>query len=297
MRVSAGTASILGLNSIKQIYPPTTAYLLTDGICQRSCGFCGNNKKLARITWPGFDTDLILERLKNCKVQRICLQTVESITAKRQVKKYLPALINLGIPVCLCSQTGEEFLHLGLSRWTVPLDVADPLDYSQIKGGDFYKKLTEIKKLSQKYQGQIGTHLIVGLGETEEQFIRVLAELYEAKVSVGLFAFTPVLTSALENWPRPSLDSYRRIQMANFLLAKEAKALENFTFKDGRLIALPLKKIEKRAFETWGCFGCNRPFYNESPQGPYYNYPRALTEAEFSSALKEAKLSFETDST
>jgi len=290
MRVSAGTASVLGLNSIKQTCPPTTAYLLTAGICQKRCGFCGNNKKLARITWPEFDTDLILERLKNCQVQRICLQTVESATAKKQVKKYLPDLIKLGIPVCLASQSGEEFLSLGLSRWTIPLDVAEPKAYSQIKGGNFHKKLTEIKELAQKYQGKIGTHLIAGLGETEEQFIRVLAELYEANVSVGLFAFTPVLNSALENWPKPPLESYRRIQIANFLLAKEAKALESFTFRGGQLMALPLEKIEKRAFETWGCSGCNRPFYNESPQGPYYNYPRTLTEAEFSLALKEAKV-------
>lgn len=289
MRVSAGTAAVLGLNAIDQICPPTTAYLLTEGICQRSCGFCGNNNKLARITWPKFDTDLVLEKLKTHKVQRICLQTVESAKAKRQVKKYLPALVKLGIPVCLASQSGEEFMVLGLDRWTIPLDVADPIAYSKIKGGSFFNKFTQIKKLALKYPGRIGTHLIAGLGEKEEQFIKVLAELYRAKVTVGLFAFTPVLHSALESWPKPPLDSYRRLQIANYLLAKDAKALESFTFAEGKLIAWS-GEIEKRAFETWGCPGCNRPFYNESPQGPYYNYPRALTESEFSLALQEAKL-------
>jgi len=27
-------------------------------------------------------------------------------------------------------------------------------------------------------------------------------------------------------------------------------------------------------FITSGCPGCNRPYYNESPRGPLYNYPR-----------------------
>jgi biotin synthase len=29
-----------------------------------------------------------------------------------------------------------------------------------------------------------------------------------------------------------------------------------------------------RPFVTSGCPGCNRPYYNERPGGPLYNYPR-----------------------
>jgi biotin synthase len=31
------------------------------------------------------------------------------------------------------------------------------------------------------------------------------------------------------------------------------------------------------AFQTSGCPGCNRPYYNEKPSGPIYNYPRPLS--------------------
>jgi len=41
------------------------------------------------------------------------------------------------------------------------------------------------------------------------------------------------------------------------------------------------------AFRTSGCPGCNRPYYNERPSGPFYNYPRGLTEEE---ARREARL-------
>ena len=89
MRASAGTAGVLGLNEIKQLYPPTTAYLLTSGICKKSCGFCGNNDRLARITWPKYDKNLLLEKLKDAPFERICLQTVVNKEAQQELKDVL----------------------------------------------------------------------------------------------------------------------------------------------------------------------------------------------------------------
>jgi biotin synthase len=43
-------------------------------------------------------------------------------------------------------------------------------------------------------------------------------------------------------------------------------------------------------FLTSGCPNCNRPYYNEKPSGPIYNYPRGLTEKEFSFILHELGL-------
>jgi biotin synthase len=40
------------------------------------------------------------------------------------------------------------------------------------------------------------------------------------------------------------------------------------------------------AFRTTGCPGCNRPFYNERPSGPFYNYPRPLKQNEIEQELK-----------
>jgi biotin synthase len=47
-------------------------------------------------------------------------------------------------------------------------------------------------------------------------------------------------------------------------------------------------------FLTPGCPDCNRPFYNEKPSGPIYNYPRKLTTQEIA-AIKhqlEPQLSY-----
>jgi biotin synthase len=39
-----------------------------------------------------------------------------------------------------------------------------------------------------------------------------------------------------------------------------------------------LKRIVEsgKPFLTSGCPDCNRPFYNEKPSGPIYNYPRNI---------------------
>jgi biotin synthase-related radical SAM superfamily protein len=49
-------------------------------------------------------------------------------------------------------------------------------------------------------------------------------------------------------------------------------------------------RVDGEAFCTAGCPGCNRPFYNERPAGPMYNYPRPLTPAEVEAACSEMAL-------
>jgi biotin synthase-related radical SAM superfamily protein len=41
------------------------------------------------------------------------------------------------------------------------------------------------------------------------------------------------------------------------------------------------------AFQTSGCPDCNRPFYNERPGGPMYNYPEPLTSQQIKAAIEE----------
>ena len=65
-------------------------------------------------------------------------------------------------------------------------------------------------------------------------------------------------------------------------------------YDEGKIIGFGVDKEtmsnvlkDGKAFQTSGCPDCNRPYYNERPSGPFYNYPRMLTTAE---AEKEAKL-------
>ncbi len=72
IRVSVGTAIVLGLLEGKLDAQPTTAYLMTyrTGKCTANCGFCpqaraskSSTELLSRVTWPTFPTPNVLTAL------------------------------------------------------------------------------------------------------------------------------------------------------------------------------------------------------------------------------------------
>ena len=81
------------------------------------------------------------------------------------------------------------------------------------------------------------------------------------------------------------------MQVARHLIAHGTARADDFVFApDGRLTDfctgnLPGLLGDGVAFQTSGCPDCNRPFYNERPGGPLYNYARQLTQDEVKDAL------------
>jgi biotin synthase-related radical SAM superfamily protein len=98
----------------------------------------------------------------------------------------------------------------------------------------------------------------------------------------GLFAFTPIPQTPLEDRPPPPIGSYRRIQVARHLIDEGMARFESMDFNNkGEVIHFGVDRDELEElistgepFITSGCPECNRPFYNESPRGPIYNYPQ-----------------------
>ena len=139
----------------------------------------------------------------------------------------------------------------------------------------------------------MAVHLIVGLGETEREMTEIIQRVHDLAVIVGLFAFTPVRGTAMQDQPPPPLDTYRRMQVARHLISHGLAALRDFSFcAEGRSVSFGQPDLAKIladgvAFQTSGCPDCNRPFYNERPGGPLYNYPRPLTPAEALRAITE----------
>ncbi|MDH5688086.1 MAG: radical SAM protein, partial [Candidatus Bathyarchaeota archaeon] len=133
-------------------------------------------------------------------------------------------------------------------------------------------------------RNRVSTHLIVGLGETEKEMAETLQWCIDVGVYPGLFAFTPISGTALENQPQPSLDHYRRLQLARHLITEGLVRSENMSFDgNGCLVDFGVSPERLRAvirdgrpFVTSGCPNCNRPYYNERPGGPLYNYPKQL---------------------
>jgi biotin synthase len=189
----------------------------------------------------------------------------------------------------------RELAGAGAQRIGIPLDAATKHIFDEVKGrsvGGPYNWDRQFELLSEAVEffgnGRVSTHLVAGLGETEKEMIDVIQRCVDMTVLPGLFAFTPIPGTALRNRSQPSIRSYRRIQIARHLVLHRLARHENMLFnKEGCLtdFGVPeriLKELTQRGepFLTSGCPDCNRPYYNEKPSGPIYNYPRKPTESE-----------------
>jgi len=315
VRVSQGTASVAGLKEVKLAAAPTTASIMIGEHCSQNCSFCAQSRSsqakdgfLSRVPWPEFvqaDTIIaVAQAYEEGKLKRVCLQVVANKEALEQAKDFLRKMrLRCKIPLSIsCKVTSlediQELIAIGVEKIGLALDAATCETYQEIKGGDLKARLEFLLTAGGKFPGRIATHLIVGLGETEEEMIKLLWLCYSKGIRVGLFAFTPIKGTPLEGKNPPALDSYRRIQAARFLIEKDYRLADRFIFQAGRLadFGMGLAELKEhlgsgRAFQTSGCPDCNRPFYNERPGTVLYNYPRPLTQEELENAIQNISLS------
>jgi biotin synthase-related radical SAM superfamily protein len=175
------------------------------------------------------------------------------------------------------------------------LDAATPGLYGRTKSGSWDTAWRLLEEAALAFPGRIGTHLIVGLGETESEMIALMQCLLDLRISVALFAFTPVPGTALAHRPPPAKLHYRRVQMARWLMFRGLARPSDFGYDtSGRLRDVGPARAhladwlaDGEAFRTSGCPGCNRPYYNERPGGVLYNYPRPLTQKEAAGELAD----------
>ncbi|MHA1378838.1 MAG: radical SAM protein [Candidatus Helarchaeota archaeon] len=314
IRISIGTAAILDLISIKLDTIPTTAYLMTylSRKCYANCAFCPQSREsktnmdyLSRIQWPDFSLSEVLKRFSNEKAKntfkRICIQALnypdlfqDLIFLVKELKKSNNLPISLSIPPLRKKQLIELY-KIGIRRVGIALDVATPELFFKIKGkgiGGPYKWETHLKTIKEALEifgpYNVTSHLIIGMGETELEAVSFIQSLFNLKVHTGLFAFTPIKGTILQNKTQPSISSYRRIQLARYIIINEKGNIDDFKFDNhGKLIDFGLNSNEileiiqsGLPFLTSGCPGCNRPYYNERPGKNLYNFPRMVSQDE-----------------
>ncbi|WP_456366309.1 radical SAM protein [Thermococcus sp.] len=292
VRVSYGTAIAMGLVRAKLLAKPTTAYLMTywPGKCLNDCAFCAQARssradweKLSRVTWPAFDLGRVIENLPNGNFSRLCLQTVEYPGMHGDVLELLSELSTLGLPVSVSitpvgRELLEEFREFGVDYIGVGLDVAGERLFNGIKPdlswGEIWRFIGDVVGVFGT--GRALVHIIVGLGETDRELVEAMRRVYGIGGDVSLFAFTPIRGTRLEKAKPPSMERYRRIQLARWLLEKgmgDAIVFEGDSIAGFSLSEEELSKIPPEVISTHGCPGCNRPYYNERPGKEPYNYP------------------------
>jgi biotin synthase len=300
---------VLGLADVPMAVAPTTAYLMLGGRCLMNCAFCAQAREsqasalnLSRVTWPEYPMDAVVERLAEAAesgaLRRACLQvtvTADAFELSLAILRAVKAASGLPFDVAILPHSLDQvrqLLSAGADHIGFGLDAACEQVFSQAKGGNWARSLGMIEETAHAFPAQTAVHLICGLGETEQEMVDRIQWAHDLGVTVGLFAFTPVRGTHLTNLPPPPLATYRRMQAARWLIVHNLVRAGDMAFDAGGHLAdlgAPLPATGE-PFQTSGCPDCNRPFYNEKPGGPLYNYPHPLTASEAARARLEMEI-------
>lgn len=319
MKASSGTAGVLGLSNIRMNTPPTTAYFMIGEKCSNNCKFCSQsrdsnseNKYLSRVDWIPFEDSRIISSLDSAfkcgKLKRACLQVVHTPDYLSNTITAISTIRHASdIPICSSAALSsldeiQKIINAGADKVCIAIDGASSDIYTSIKGSSsFNSKLELLTNAATNFPGKITVHLIVGLGETEQEMITLISHIISLNVTVALFAFTPIKGTQMENHPQPLLSSYRKVQVCKYFIEQKLLGLDDLVFDNGVLISvdMPFQKFEKQVldssgllFMTSGCPDCNRPYYNERPGGVLYNYPYSPSKQEILNCIAECELQF-----
>lgn len=300
-RISSGSASVLGIRDQLASAAPTTAYLMLGDRCVNNCAFCAQAQdsqaaadKLSRVTWPSVSPETAVSAIASAAergdIRRVCFQVTggpDDYEAARAAAAQVSSATSVPICISIAASSLDEIaalLDVGAQRVTLALDASTPELYNRIKHRSWDDAWRLLAEAARAHPGHIGTHLIAGLGETEEQFLYTADATLRLGVTIALFAFTPVRGTPMADHAPPPLESYRRIQAAVWLLTQGLVQIEAMRFDSGGRLrdmgmtgaALATLLNDGDAFRTSGCPDCNRPYYNERPGRPLYNYPVPL---------------------
>ena len=293
---------------------PTTAYIMVGESCLNNCAFCTQARDstskadlLGRVTWPEYPLDDVLKALKDPGMEdllRICLQClndpiqlagISSLVRRFHEASELPISVSIG-PMGV--DRSNDLKINGADRVGIALDGASSTIFDAIKGKGVGNPHTWESTWRALYdavsvfgKGNVSTHIIVGMGETDREIFDTMIKARDTGITVSLFSYTPMKGTSFSGNP-PSIERYRALQLMRCSIMG-AGSTEGFEFDgSGKLISIDIDRIihqgsSKDAFRTRGCPDCNRPYYNERPSGPMYNYPFPVGDEELKMGVEE----------
>ncbi|MCJ7596043.1 MAG: radical SAM protein [Desulfobacterales bacterium] len=288
--------------------------------CSANCAYCGLAKKrpgsyekksFIHVEWPVLPMDEIISAINHAPayVKRTCISMITNgkcrqdtleMTRRLTRETDLPVSI-LVSPTILDKKDLFAMKAAGADKIGVAIDLATPELFDRYRGPGVsgphrWEKYWEIiaAALDIFSTPNVGAHLMVGMGETEQEMVSMMERLWGMGVVNHLFSFFAENGSSLATRPQPSWPTYLRIQLARYLIEEGLSAQEELQFDgQGRILHFGLE-IDRLAefinlgipFMTTGCLGsdnkvaCNRPFGNCLPDDRQWNYPYAPNEEE-----------------
>ncbi len=283
--------------------------------CTANCLYCGQAREIAdgpdcksliRVKWPSYPLSEVIKATREAAerdrvIQRVCVSTLTSPGVPRDLVKIVQRVkagtglrvSTLITPTSFEKKDLESIRAAGAENITIAVDTATSQLFDKLRGKGargphrwehYINGIDEAVAVGGNGTFTVGVHLIIGLGETEEEAIHFIQACYDRGARVHLFSFYPERGTSVEGWRQPPIEQYRRVQLARFLIDRDKSRVEKMKFKAGRLIDFgsPTNEIaaiihKGTAFMTTGCTGCNRPYANETPtqamQGLLRNYP------------------------
>jgi lipoyl synthase len=299
------------------------------GGCKANCAFCGLaaekkampfKGKFIRVPWKTWPTEEVIEAIKKAPshVNRVCVSMIthprsreDVLTICRKVVRETGKAVSILISPTLINRSDLEAMKdAGAERIGVAIDAATQDIFDRLRGKgvsgphrwDRYWSTYE-QSLEVFGEGMAGVHLICGLGETEQELVGAISRAKIMGGSTHLFSFFPERGSLMESHPVPPMGTYRRIQLARWLIDNGRSRLELMEFdKMGRILEFGLSQGELAGviaagypFETSGCLGpdgkvaCNRPYGNEKPGPAIRNFPFPPDEMDLQRIVEELK--------
>jgi biotin synthase len=254
------------------------------------------------VKWPVFSLDDVLDALETNEhsFKRICvsmtthpqaMQDTLTIIRKCREKTKLP-ISGLLTPTVMEGKADLAAVkEAGADRVGIAIDAATKPLFEKFRGTNvggphrwerYWNAVDEAIEIFGKYY--VGVHLIVGLKETEKEMVTAIDRAQRLGALTHLFSFFPEAGSQMADVVQPTLENYRRIQLARYLINEGLITGSQVEYdSDERIIGYGIDiepHIEQGlAFMTSGCPGtdgflaCNRPFGNERASKPFRNYP------------------------
>ena len=285
--------------------------------CQAKCAYCGlsgnrsasavgDNQSFIRVDWPIVSIREVVARLTAGPphVERVCVSMITNLRAREDtltiVERIKPVTERVSVlvtPTIVNTEWLKELKLAGADMVGIAIDASTPQLFDKLRGSgvggphrwdNYWNTLSEALTVFGPRNASI--HLIVGVGETEEEMVSAIARAHRMGARVHLFSFFPEEGSLMETTPQPPLNQYRRMQLARYLIEHDLANSEEMTFEDGALNGFGISKEKAYdiitlglPFMTSGCPGktmenaCNRPYANETPaqaaKGLIRNFP------------------------
>ncbi len=323
VRTSFGAAMTLGLAQGKffraaELYCLNLLLTYSDG-CVGKCAYCGlsrarrnrqaqKEQSFIRVDWPTVSMNDVVDRIssESCShVKRVCISMVthrkapkDTLSIVRRLHDKIDCISILIAPTITDKNWIHEAKKAGADKLGIAIDAATSELFQKLRGQGvlgphkwerYWKTIEEAVEVFGRLN--VGVHLIIGLGETEQQMIETIQRAYDIGALSHLFSFFPEEGSFMHQHPQPSIGAYRRVQLARYLINKDRTSIYEMKFDaNGRVTNFGVDQniLDKTinsglAFMTAGCStntmenACNRPYSDSTPyqalMGELRNFP------------------------